>query len=64
MPVQRCVRCELGILKQGTQFTFGVPAKDFIDKLQNQRTLKIAYETGKCPICGGRMTGERAAKAG
>jgi hypothetical protein len=64
MAVQRCEGCELGIVKQESRYTFGVPAKNLIDKLENQRTLKTAYETGTCPICGGKMTGARAAKAG
>jgi hypothetical protein len=64
MSVHRCEHCELGILKQGDRYTFAVPAKNLVDKLDSQRTLKIAYETGKCPICGGKMIGGRAAKAG
>jgi hypothetical protein len=64
MAVQRCEHCELGILRQGDRYTFGVPAKNLMDKLENQRTLKIAYETGKCPLCGRKMTAARVAKAG
>lgn len=64
MAVQRCERCELGIVKHSDKFNFAVPAKNRIDKLDNQRALKAAYETAKCPICAGKMTSAKTAEAG
>jgi hypothetical protein len=64
MVVQRCERCEFGIAKEGDKYTFAVPARNLIDRLEKKDTLRVAYETGICPICETKMTAEKTAKAG
>jgi hypothetical protein len=64
MAVKRCQHCELGIAKQGNKFSFAVMTKSMTDDLGKQDTLRRAYKTEKCPICGGKLIGRKATRAG
>jgi len=61
MAVKRCHRCELGIVKWGNKFGFAVAFKHMTDDLGKQDTLRRAYRSAKCPICGGKLIEEEAA---
>jgi hypothetical protein len=56
MAVKRCQRCELGIVKQKNRFAFAIATKNMTDDLGKQDTLRRAFETAKCPVCGGKLT--------
>ena len=58
MYVFNCERCNLEITKDGDNYRYRKPGLVVPTKLQEFGTLRRAYETELCPLCGFKMSKE------